>query len=460
MSIEVLNTDAVKLQEQLKQREYHLAELVDEIVFAERERAKAVEEVECVRELATHLERSFQKFLQFHITMSHDILYPLLAQWPNPTSCMAPNAADISRQKQEVTQALKELQSESQISKETKKLMGAVLQSTSTVAPSLNRGAATDLAVDESARRVVVLSDSLLENQMTLSNLLRDLRNQAEGLLHRWACKQGEMDFPRVEGQQSRAGGRATSPFTVSHPQQSRSSATTASFRLENISQRNGRTLEMQEDLAKVEKERDMLQAQLQEQGLQRDVVKALQDEKTQLQDQLLYMQRRSLQEQALCRKLKERISQLEEQPVIKSPEGAPCFQCESVKAEQELMKHRMQNEIEALKTDKKTLESVNAAMTASALKPCSSPSGQEHKIGKLEGTIASLEAELKIMEMRLSMLQSDRDGERDRILALHEQEKERLRRERNEFREIVSKMSKEVEGLAAVDASNLSKNT
>ena len=59
------------------------------------------------------------------------------------------------------------------------------------------------------------------------------------------------------------------------------------------------------------------------------------------------------------------------------------------------------------------------------------------------------MKADLQIMEMRMSIVQDERDAERRRIMAAHEQERERLRRERDECQKLIDKMSRELQGLS-----------
>lgn len=561
--------DVVLLQDLLHKREYHLAELIDEVVFAEQERFKAVQEAHSVRELATHLEHAFDQLLQYHITMQKEVLLPTLVASVDVDGVNSRRAslarsrsgdeagydvnggADQADFPTPSNDFLNDLLAEPQLSRETKQLLQAVMQqrrsrksATSAAArpfpPSMSLATSPVEAADvvqHTTRRAIVLSDSLLRNQETLTRLLRSIQDQAETMLDRWSHGEANTHHKISELPSARPAATAPAdPDVVQTPSQrgattSKPSLPDASpvapFRLENLHQHSERAREIEEALRRVEAERDALQWQLRERESappvesKKEVAEAAASarlaaeteawgrERVHLKQELAYAQQRALEEQAKCRDLKKQVAQLEQiaatSPIAAPPppaQSTPCRHCEKARAELKRKaadyhaakaawraeEQRLRAEVAGLKqelseAEAKTASAVAAAsataaaaalqkerrlVAAQAAPTASAPAigagaatssaatprypagpSSERKIGQLEATVAAMKADLQIMEMRMSIVQDEREAERRRILAVHEQERERLRRERDECQKIIDKMSRELQGLA-----------
>lgn len=568
--------DLALLQNLLHKREYHLAELIDEVVFAEQERFKAVQEARSVRELATHLESAFDKLLQYHITMHKEVLLPTLVAsvdmdgvHSRRSSMSRPkNAGDVDCDNGERRYAnadndptdapepsndfLNELLTEPQLSRETKQLLQAVMQqrrnrvaapqqprppAAQTFPPSSLPSFSSEDAnemVQRATHRAIVLSDSLLRNQETLTRLLRSIQDQAEDILDRWTSGAERIDgggggsgsstaHPVLTARRDPNMVQTPSPSNTTADSTRRTSGATsvAPFRLERLHQHSDRVREIEEALRTVEAERDALQRQL----LDRETApvatrqckatpssaeaEAWVKERVHLKQELAYAQQRALEEQARSRELKKQVAQLEQiaatSPIAAPPPAAAaaavvstskstsCPHCEKVRLELKRKaadynnaraawkaeEQRLSSEVDALQRRVAEAEAKAAAAEAAQKKaaaaaekehsqhgPLSSsapprgattveapryPAGpsSERKIGQLEATVAAMKADLQIMEMRMSIVQDERDAERRRIMAAHEQERERLRRERDECQKIIDKMSRELQGLS-----------
>ncbi|KPI90746.1 hypothetical protein ABL78_0182 [Leptomonas seymouri] len=539
--------DVALLQDLLHKREYHLAELIDEVVVAEQERFKAVEEAHSVRELATHLESAFNKLLEYHITMHKEVLLPALVASVKVDGASTQrtsasrqlngemngkenhddgNGADKATPSNDF---LNDLLTEPQLSRETKRLLQAVMQqrrdrgaltptrqeaaplaSSSALYDKYGDGPSDDAGgvVQRATRRAIVLSDSLLQNQETLTRLLRNIQNQAEEMLDHWSKKGSLPDGNSTASPAVTLGG--VDPHIVRSP--SPRSAAAASFRLENLHQHSDRARAIEEELRKVEEERDTLQKQLLKRQSVSDAKasnaalpsekEAWDKERVHLKQELAYAQQRALEEQSRCRKLKKQVAHLEQiaaaspiPPPSPPVKAATCKHCQKVQAEMkktaadyraaeaawEAEKDGLNREIWSLQCRVEAAEAGAGMATAQATAagtegglapppPFSPPStssngataqaprypagpSSEREIGKLEAKVAAMKADLQIMETRMSIVQSEREAERQRILAAHEQERDRLRSERDQCQKIIDKMSRELKLLSRSNA-------
>jgi hypothetical protein len=567
--------DVALLQDLLHKREYHLAELIDEVVFAEQERYKAVQEAHSVRELATHLEEAFDKLLYYHITMHKEVLLPALVASVDvdgvnsrraSVSCTRPTEDENYESGGDATadratpsnDFLNDLLTEPQLSRETKHLLQAVMQQrknrgagtsarlSTTPLPSPSSRAVYDHrnggdgvgegvrsptdtheVAQRATRRAIVLSDSLLRNQETLTRLLRSIQDQTEEMLDRLSQEGNAaiggsephlLHHPAVKLRSDSNMMQTSSPHSSAaatlkrRNSEAAATASTASFRLDNLHQHSDRVREIEESLRKVEEERDALQRQLLEREsgpMTTYADKALATEKeawgkerVHLKQELAYAQQRALEEQARCRELKKQVAQLEQiaatSPIpVPPPPARPdtCNHCEKLRTELKKTaadyhnakavwkstEQRLKAEVESLQrhvqeAEAKAVSAETVAVAATALEkerslaPPVSPTASkdaaatsaaaqtprypagpssERKIGQLEATVAAMKADLQIMEMRMSIIQDEREAERRRILAAHEQERARLRRERDECQKIIDKMSRELQGLS-----------
>ncbi|CAJ1012386.1 hypothetical protein Q4I28_007699 [Leishmania naiffi] len=499
--------DVVHLRVLLQKREYHLAELINEVVYAEQERYKAVQEASSLRELVSRLEDIINKLLEYHMTIHKEVLLPALIDSAGKSgdahSVRAP-AAEGFTVVGSSKDVLDDLLGEPRLSSETKNLVQGVLQqkrkgerlsssdaelhgnsssllaALSNAAPS-RQPADAEASVDHARRRAIVLSSSLLQNQEELVQLLRSIRIQTEDLRHHWDRLRG------VEVQDRQQ------PLRESTVRQQKPISDVAPFRLENLRQHSNRTHTLEEALRSVEKERDALRVQLRERNAAAAAAleantppKVVQpdeswhEEMAQLKKELAYAQQRVLQEQARNQGLKKQVSQLEKvaaaSPITSSATSpTTCVHCEKTRADM----HNQSSDFQAAKTtwkeEERRLKKEIASLRLQVKEPVnktslplpSPPVGaltdapqcyasgttSERKIGHLEATVASTKADLQIMEMRMAVMQSEWDSERRRILAAHEQERRRLCDERDECQRIIDKMSLELQALSQMSS-------
>ncbi|KAG5492346.1 hypothetical protein GH5_01264 [Leishmania sp. Ghana 2012 LV757] len=501
--------DVAHLQHLLHKREYHLAELINEVVFAEQERYKAVQEAHGLRELTTRLEGVVNKLLEYNITIHREVLLPVLidsVRSNDDARSVGASPVEDSTAVGSSKDCIDDLLLEPCLSSETKRLLQAVVKqrrkaerqssghtrlhvnvSSPSAAPS---GSAArippvdaEASVTPATRRAIVLSDSLLQSQESLAQLLHTIQAQARDLLRHW----NELGGNELQDRQQ--------PLRESTVRRQKSTSEVAPFRLENLHQRSCRVREIEEALRSVEGERDALQAQLRERDATADAAAVAASaqtpaaqpdeswlkEKAQLEKELAYAQQRVLQEQARSQELKKQVSQLE-----KIAAASPITPFEAISSSwtncekmQEEIKNitadyhaaktawkaeeqRLQKEIASLRLQAK--EPVNDASLPSASPPVSGSVGAppycapgtetERKVGRLEALVAALKADLQIMETRMSIAQNEWCDERRRILTAHERERQRLLDEKSECQTLIDKMSRELQSLSRISAS------
>ncbi|CAG9582818.1 conserved hypothetical protein [Leishmania major strain Friedlin] len=489
--------DVVHLQYLLRKREYHLAELINEVVFAEQERYKAVQEAHGLRELATGLEDVVNKLLEYHITIHREVLLPVLKDSAGNSgdarsvgASPAENCTGVGSSKD----LLEDLLGKPRLPSETKSLLQTALEqkrrgerlSSGGIGLHGNSSpwrlpADAEAPVHQATHRAIALSASLLQNQERLAQLLHSIQTQAKNLLHHW---------DGVGGTEAQDGCPSSEP-TV---RQQGPAGNVAPFRLENLHQHSSRARAIEEALRSVERERDALQMQLREgdaaaaaaavRSAPAPVVQpdeSWMEERAQLQKELAYAQQRVLQEQSQNQMLKRQVSQLEKvalaSPIAPSAAGSStCTHCEQTRADMKKQlsdyhaakaawkadEQRLKEDIASLRLQAKesvkdaSLLSASPSVGALAGTPQRDPSwpASERKIGQLEAKVAAMKADLQIMEMRLAIVQDERDAEQRRILAAHERERQRLCDERDECQRIIDKMSRELQGLSRMSSS------
>ncbi|CAJ1993278.1 hypothetical protein conserved [Leishmania donovani] len=490
--------DVVHLQYLLRKREYHLAELINEVVFAEQERYKAVQEAHGLRELATGLEDVINKLLEYHIALHREVLLPVLKDSAGSSG----DARSVGASPEENSTAvgsskdlLEDLLGKPRLPSETKRLLQTALQQKQRGERLSGGGiglhgnsslwrphADAEAPVHPATHRAIALSASLLQNQERLAQLLHSIQTQAKNLLHHW---------DGLGGTEALDGCPSISEPTV---RQQGPTSNVAPFRLENLHQHSNRARAIEEALRSVERERDTLQMQLRERDAAAAAAAAASaptpvvqpddswmEERAQLQKELAYAQERVLQEQARNQRLKRQVSQLEKvasaSPIAPSAAGpSTCTHCEKTRADMKKQlsdyhaakaawkaeEQRLKEDIASLRLQAK--ESVKDASLPSASPPVGALAGSpqrdpswpasERKIGQLEAKVAAMKADLQIMEMRLAIVQDERDAERRRILDAHERERQRLRDERDECQRIIDKMSRELQSLSRMSYS------
>lgn len=487
--------DVVHLQYLLRKREYHLAELINEVVFAEQERYKAVQEAHSLRELATGLEDVINKLLEYHITIHREVLLPVLkdsADNSGDTRSVGASPAENPTAVGSSKDLLEDLLGEPRLPSETKRLLQTALQqkwrgerlSSGGIGLHGNSSpwrppADTEASAQQATHRAVALSASLLQNQEKLAQLLHSIQTQAKNLLHHWDCLGGT--------------GAPDRCLSIGEPtvRQQKPTSDVAPFRLENLHQHSDRARAIEEALRSVERERDALQVQLRERDAAAAATSApapvvqpaesWMEERAQLQKELAYAQQRVLQEQAQNQRLKRQVSQLEKvasaSPIAPSAAGPfTCTHCEKTRADMNKQladyhaaktawkaeEQRLKEDIASLRLQAKeaakdtSLPSAFPSVGALVGTPQRGPSwpASERKIGQLETKVAAMKADLQIMEMRLAIAQDERDAERRRILAAHERERQHLRDERDECQRIIDKMSRELQGFSQMSSS------
>ncbi|KAG5467044.1 hypothetical protein LSCM1_01224 [Leishmania martiniquensis] len=496
--------DIAHLQRLLHKREYHLAELINEVVFAEQERYKAVQEAHGLRELTTRLEGVINRLLEYNIAIHREVLLPVLidsignsggARSAEASPAEEPTAVGSSQD------FLDDLLGEPRLSSETKRLLRAVVKErrNGERQPSAQRKlhgyppspqaalaestpgrppVGAEVTAPQATRRAIVLSDSLLQSHETLAQLLHTIQTQTQDLLCRWN-ELGTTESP--ERQQ---------PLREPTPPRQNSAIDVASFRLENLHQRSCLIRELEEALQSVEKERDALQVQLREcdaaavaattvASASTSVAQSNESwlkEKAQLEKELAHAQQRVLQEQARSQELEKQVFQLERVAAAPSitpsqPISFACTQCERLRddmkkqaADHHASRTAWKAEEQRLRKDIASLqrqaqEPVNDAALSSSSPPVSGSLGAplhclprpeaERKVGQLEAVVATLKADLQIMETRMAIAQDEWCAERRRILAAHERERQRLCEEKNECQSIIDNMSRELKNLS-----------
>ncbi|TPP47876.1 hypothetical protein CGC20_14450 [Leishmania donovani] len=410
--------DVVHLQYLLRKREYHLAELINEVVFAEQERYKAVQEAHGLRELATGLEDVINKLLEYHIALHREVLLPVLKDSAGSSG----DARSVGASPEENSTAvgsskdlLEDLLGKPRLPSETKRLLQTALQQKQRGERLSGGGiglhgnsslwrphADAEAPVHPATHRAIALSASLLQNQERLAQLLHSIQTQAKNLLHHW---------DGLGGTEALDGCPSISEPTV---RQQGPTSNVAPFRLENLHQHSNRARAIEEAL--------------------RSPDDSWMEERAQLQKELAYAQERVLQEQARNQRLKRQVSQLEKvasaSPIAPSAAGpSTCTHCEKTRADMKKQlsdyhaakaawkaeEQRLKEDIASLRLQAK--ESVKDASLPSASPPVGALAGSpqrdpswpasERKIGQLEAKVAAMKADLQIMEMRLAILQS-----------------------------------------------------
>ncbi|CAD2216558.1 hypothetical protein ADEAN_000402000 [Angomonas deanei] len=393
------------LEDQLLRREFHLAELIDEIVFAENERKSALERCEHATGRLGQVERLLRYLLQFQLTLVGEIIVPSLLE-----SDVEENTLSHPR----VRQSLRDLEHDTFLSSETRTLIGKVLSQ------SLKRESSNSVE-DAPVSRAVRLASQLLRHQKDLLDDLDRLSYQA--LPHELST--GEVRSP-------------------SRP-----------------------ALEIQEQLYAIEKERNALRAQLHSVGENEKIIESLLSDKKQLERELVFAQEQTLNYQDKNRKLNQRVLELEDEVhrvkvkyrTVASPKELTSADAKSVSLVQSLRNELQQITHEAqltksrLESEVYRLDVENAALRGrqeNAIRAAENP-----QINQLEAVVATLRTELQIMEGRVATIRNQRDVERRRILNLSETERQRLLRDREECRLLLSKMTNELNALEIENANS-----
>ncbi|EAN80768.1 hypothetical protein, conserved, partial [Trypanosoma cruzi] len=167
-----------KLDKDLKKRELHLAELIDEVVYAEDRKDKAVRRAESARYLVNQLEGMVQNLLGYLKLIEGDILLPAFLE----LSCVMPQEPLKSREV--IAQTLEKIVEDS-LSSRTKKLIAAVREIPSETKNLATREVFMRTVAKESVsvEDAIVLSGLLLERKEELTAFMDDLRDRVQYIL-------------------------------------------------------------------------------------------------------------------------------------------------------------------------------------------------------------------------------------------------------------------------------------
>lgn len=434
-----LAVTAHKLQEQLKQREFHLAELIDEVVYADGRCEESLQGSLALQHGAAQLERAFQQLLRFHVVLSEDVILPSLLD----TVQRRMNGATLLDD--ETRRTLRQISAAPHaVARPTQQLIDKVL---ATDAHALDSGAGDTVdgngeppGRNHKLEQAIVLGGQLCRHQR---DLLGGLEKVHECLA---AAVTGDDSIDGIPWSPTRAAS-TDAVMTINREMRRRSSP--------SRSPADGAAIaELRDQLADTRAERDRLLSQLQAQAKSDTVVASLLTDKRQLENELLYAQRRTLEEQGRGRDLRQRVLELEAAVDRLRRAGSQGL----VTGEEELRRlsrgadvarASLEGEVERLRAENRALVDAGERLMLN------SPSGEvsaKRKAAKLEGVVAALKTDLHIMENRLAVIQDQRGAERERIVAQFEAEKQRLRRERDECQSLIDQMADELNLLSRHD--------
>ncbi|RNF19242.1 uncharacterized protein Tco025E_04196 [Trypanosoma conorhini] len=458
-----------KLDSDLKRRELHLAELIDEVVYAEDGKEKAVRRAEAARYLVSQLEVMLQDLLGYLKVVEGNILLPAFLE----LSRVVPHEPLASREV--ISQTLEKIAEES-LSSRTKKLIAAVRELPSETRNRATREVFMRTVTEESVsvEDAIVLSGLLLENKDELSALLNDLRERVQCLLR------GNRPDPLVDEKS-----RTVGAIKNGYPNKG----------------------ELQAKLRRVEQERDALREQVLSQGGNPPGVnRVLQDEMEAMEKQLFDARHWLSTEQADSKNVRGRMETLEKdmeqlhqekemlQREVKELRRDQVSRSRSyaeeevqqlraeldrvvsgnaaarVAAESQMADLRARNTI--LLTEKQeyeerakhkdhqiaSLQLANDALRrelfevqqrALSSSPNAPANEGSEQVRRLENTVASLTTELNTLERRLADASARHQDERKHIIAQFEEDRSRYKAECQTLDALVERMANELEQLA-----------
>ncbi|KEG07834.1 hypothetical protein DQ04_08701020, partial [Trypanosoma grayi] len=264
-----------RLDNDLKKREMHLAELIDEVVYAEDNKDKAVRRAEAARYLVNQLENVVQDLLGYLKVLEGNVLLPAFLD----LASVVPQDPVVNREV--IDETLQKI-SEDSLTSRTKKLISAVRELPSKTKNRAAREAFMRNVAEESVNveDTIVLSGLLLEKKDELTALLDDLRDRVRAML------QGNHS-ELVAGVRSRsvsAGGNISPDYD-----------------------------ELREQLRRVTNERDDLQRLASKSENSASIIRVLQEDRKEMEEQLSKAHQQLLKEELKSRRLREQVETLEQ---------------------------------------------------------------------------------------------------------------------------------------------------
>ncbi|RNF11480.1 hypothetical protein TraAM80_00926 [Trypanosoma rangeli] len=469
----VLYRKIEKLDGDLKKRELHLAELIDEVVYAEDSKDKAVRRAEAARYLVDQLEVMLQDLLGYLKVIEANILLPAFLELLR----VVPHEPLTSREV--VNQTLEKI-AENSLSSRTKKLIATVRELPSGTQNRATREVFMRTVTEESVKvdDAIVLSGLLLANKDELLALLDDLKervqyalqgNRPEALVDGRNRGVGSIKnvYPNIEELQDKLHrmekerdklreqmlSQGDNPRGINHILQGEMAAMEKqlsdachwlSTEQSNSQKMLGRMKTLEKDVEQLYQEKEMLQREVKE--LRRDQVGrsrsyAEERREEELQQLKMELDRVMSGHAAACAATESQLADLRAQNAI-------------LLAEKQEYKERIDDkdhQIASLQVANDVLRRELFELQQKVLSSSHTVSANEDSehVQRLEATVACLTTELNALERRLSDVSARHQDERKKIIAQFEEEHGRYKAERQECDSLVERMANELEQLA-----------
>ncbi|KAH9601499.1 hypothetical protein LSM04_002883 [Trypanosoma melophagium] len=263
-----------KLDSDLKKRELHLAELIDEVVYAEDHKEQAVRRAEAARYLVIQLESLLQDMLGYVKVIDGNVLLPAFLE----LTSVVPQEPVMNREA--IIHALQKLSGDN-LSTRTKKLIAAVREIPSETKTLAAREVFMRNMTEErvNIEGGILLCGLLLDNKNELNALLIDLGDRVRCILQGKPCES-------LEGTSRSVRAFKGVPYESD---------------------------EIQEQVRRIEEERDELRQQISVNGNTMELNRVLKEERKSMEEQLLEAHQRILKEQDETREMKLQVETLEQ---------------------------------------------------------------------------------------------------------------------------------------------------
>lgn len=460
--VNVLSHRIAKLDCDLKKREVHLAELIDEVLYAEQNKEEAMRRAESARHLITQLEGIFQDLLGYLKLIEGDVLLPAFLELSN----VAPQ--EFVADRMVIRRALENI-AEDNLSSRTKKLVAAVKDISSATKNRATREAFLRKLTEESVNvgDAILLSGLLLEKKDELTALLGDLRDRVCSIL------QGNRPELLGGGRVESTGVNRKTSLDLDDLQEQ--------LRLARGGDCAGFARTPHEDVRRMERKlQDAHERLLKEQSTSQDMMtrikalelnaRQLEREKTLLHEEIRELRcdqsskgGRSFMDQ---QRAEEEMRQLRaELDRVIAEKDAKCITMESqitdLRAQNAILVKENQEHNERIEKKVQqiaSLQSSNEELRRELLEMrqrmlSSSPSATTYERGGAlkghETTVSALTQELGIAERRMAEASARHEADRNKIIAQFEEERGRYRAERKECDALLERMANELERLA-----------
>lgn len=434
-----------KLQKVLQQREFHLAELIDEVVYAEECKDEAIRGNATVQQSANELEGALQQLIHFHVFLTEEVIMPTLL---DAVKLRLGNndGTTVSVLDSKTRHALQALAASPSLSRMTQQLVRKALAADAEAlrdAVAAQPSAADTPGGNRTIEQAIVLSGTLWRKQRELLADLDEIKQRLEVILV--TEREGQAEPHGSSPSPGRRGRSAEALMSINRHLRRSSPSGDAPLST------GGALVEAQEQLLLAQRERELLWERQQEREKSETVVSSLLADKRQLENELLYAQRRTLEEQNRNRDLKQRVQELQEvleRTTHETKKGLVNSEAEIQRISRgaDVARASLESEVARLRTENQSLVESNERLMQN---PSSGETQARHRAAKLEGIVSSLKTDLQIVESRLAVIQEQREAERQRILYQHDREKQRLRTERDECQQLIDKMAVELRLLS-----------